>query len=125
MANKDYYNGGQQPYYPPQGSLVLPAKWRARRTHNHLQEHLRGGDTTLSNRSSLIRVPGTVSSNNTEAQATAPNLGTSPNHHHRPSMCIQQPAQSSGVGAGTGCLACLAGACLCCCAEEALCDCLF
>ncbi|MBW0531606.1 hypothetical protein O181_071321 [Austropuccinia psidii MF-1] len=28
-------------------------------------------------------------------------------------------------GAGTGCLACLAGACLCCCAEEALCDCLF
>lgn len=39
---------------------------------------------------------------------------------------VQQPPQKKGgAGAGTGCLACLAGMCCCCLAEDLCLDCMF
>ncbi|KAJ7089663.1 hypothetical protein B0H15DRAFT_838683 [Mycena belliarum] len=110
MAANDYYKDQpqqQQGYYPPQGGpQQAQGGYYPQQPPNSYQQ---GGY-----QGAPYQGP----------PQGYPQQGYQPNPPPQ-TIYVQQPAQqSSGPGAGTGCMACLAGCCLCCCAEE-ICECLF
>ncbi|SGZ22476.1 BQ5605_C022g09492 [Microbotryum silenes-dioicae] len=128
MAAQDYYGGQQNKGYPQQGGctfvvVVVFLKEGAgrdppRRTN---KDRLNRATTPLKPLNPLSTMLITVLYPFESNRAYYPQQGYG--QQQMPQQVYVQPNQKSpGVGAGTGCCACLAGACLCCCAEEMCCD---